>query len=433
MPQSSLDHYVEQQPFGLLAAASVKRLWGQVGTEFDTDWAARLPQAVASVRLSQSAAAVTSAAYSPAMFAEMGTVAEPIGDIAPVAFVGMNRYGQSLEETLGGVTTTAKNYVGKGYSAVAAKQMASNWLVSTVLTTVGDTGRSVVSADIAQRPAIKGYVRMLNAPSCSRCITLAGKWFRWNEGFQRHKRCDCKHIPSQNEAWAKAEGFVTDPYEYFNGLPAAEQDKLFGANDAQAIRDGGDIYRVTNIRTRGLADDVVKRTSGRNAGWQARRYDTPSRMTVDDIYAQAGDNRELAASLLEGEGFITGPQVVGGNIKGRYYEGYAGTMGKGGRAKGATLSFQRAQATGVRDRFSPDSRVSLDSATQTAAERRLHSAYLNQRAINEGRNPFTANTRRQPITPEIRQTVQDQYLGVVADLANQPEQVRRLARLLGMN
>ena len=433
LSQSTSDHYQEQRKFSTVAAAQIKGLWAGVGQDFDADWYPRIAQAAAVLKVSQAAAAVTSAAYTPALMFETGVEAAPAGDIVPGAFVGVNRYGQAVEDTLAGATTTAKNYVGRGYSPTAARDMASNWLTAMTLTVVADTGRSAVSADIAQRPTLTGYVRMLNGPSCSRCIVLAGKWFRWNEGFQRHPQCDCRHIAAKHESWAQSEGFVTDPYESFNGLDSAAQDRTFGAADAQAIRDGGDIYRVANIRTRGLADDVLKNTAGRNRGRQSRLYNTPSRMTVDDIYAVAGNDRAMAVSLMEREGFITGPQVVGGNIKGRYFEGYAGSMGKGGANKGATIAFQRAQATGVRDRYSPDSRVSFDSATQTAAERRLHTAYLNQRAVTEGRNPFTANTRRQPLTPEIRKTVQDDYFNVVADLANQPDQVRRLARLLGMN
>ena len=432
LPQSTNDHYLEQQRFGVLAATQIKRLWSGVGQDYNADWYPRIAQAASVLKVSQAAAAVTSAAYTPALMFETRVEAAPAGDIVPAAFVGVNRYGQAVEDTLAGATTVAKNYVGRGYSSTAARDMASVWLTAMVLTVVGDTGRSTVSADIAQRPTLTGYVRMLNGPSCNRCIILAGKWFRWNEGFQRHPQCDCRHIGAPRESWAKAEGFVTDPYEAFNNLSSAEQDKAFGAADAQAIRDGGDIYRVTNIRVRGLANAEKKNMAGRNSGWQARLYGTPSRMTIDDIYTAAGNDRAMAVSLMEREGFITGPQVVGGNIKGRYFEGYAGAMGRGGTRKGATIAFQRAQATGVRDRYSPDSRVSFDSATQTAAERRLHTAYLNQRAVTEGRNPFTANTRRQPLTPQIRQTVQTQYDKALADLANQPDQVRRLARLLGM-
>ena len=36
---------------------------------------------------------------------------------------------------------------------------------------------------------VGGYVRMVQAGACSRCVVLAGKWYRKNQGFQRHPGC----------------------------------------------------------------------------------------------------------------------------------------------------------------------------------------------------------------------------------------------------
>jgi hypothetical protein len=111
---------------------------------------------------------------------------------------------------------------------------------------------------------------MLNPPSCSRCAVLAGKWFGWNAGFQRHPRCDCRHIPS----------LEVDKYDhlfsgdkYFHSLPSAEelaakhpdltvkmrqqaglysQEDIFTQAGAKAIRDGADVTQVVNAR-RGMA------------------------------------------------------------------------------------------------------------------------------------------------------------------------------------
>lgn len=414
-PRVSSSHYDEQRRLGVVAARELTRLWGRVGTDFDRDWYPLIPEAAAAVTVAQTAAAVTSANYAPRLLQGFDFDAPPVGDIDTTAFAGTNKHGRPVAEVLAGATTYAKNLVGHGWAARDALTSTRDWLTSTGLTLVGDTGRSVVGSDITQRPNASGYVRMLNGPSCPRCVILAGKWFRWNEGFLRHPRCDCRHILAKDEAWAKAEGFVTDPYEYFNGLSKTEQDRLFGSNDAQALRDGADIYRVTNTRLRGLGK-----------GRQARRYGTPSRMTVDDIYAASGNDRERAVDLLLSEGYITGPQVAGGNIKGRYYEGF-GQMGRGGTRIGATLAIRRAQSTGVRDPYSPDG-ITRDPATQTAAERRLHRAYLNQRAVREGRNPFGSR----PITASERSLVEAEYRKQVDDLRYQPRQVQRLAALLRM-
>lgn len=434
LPAHSSSYSLEQRKFSVFAARRVQKLWDRVGNDFDSDWVPLIADAAGVIVLAQKAAAVTSADYTPATLFETDTDALPVGTIDTQGFAGVNRYGEPVTSVLTGATTYAKNLVRDGATVTDALLGARNWLTSTTLTMVSDTGRSVVAADVAQRPAIGGYVRVLTSPSCPRCIVLAGKWFRWNEGFLRHPRCDCKHVPARDEEWARAEGFITDPYDAFKSLSPRKQDELFGTNQAEAIRQGADIYRVVNIAgvpgsaklARGLAN-----INGRS-GWQGRRYGTPSKVTIDEIFKIAGNDREKAAKLLLDAGYITGPQVGGGNIKGRFYEGYAGTMGRGGTRKGATYSFKRAKATGVRDPYAPDG-VSLDSATQTAAERRLHYAYLNMRAVDEGRNPFANNTKRTPLTPRVRKTVEAEYRLQIALLPQQPRQVQRLAALLGMS
>jgi hypothetical protein len=117
---------------------------------------------------------------------------------------------------------------------------------------------------------------MLNPPSCNRCVVLAGKWFRWNQGFQRHPRCDCRHIPSTENI---SGDITTDPYAYFKSLTAEQQTATFGRIEARAINDGADIYRVVNISQRGMP------TAGSK---QAIKYGTPRKMTVDQIYRTAG-------------------------------------------------------------------------------------------------------------------------------------------------
>ncbi len=418
---SPSEYRAELEKLAVYAATEVRRLWYRVGFDFDETWYPQLDVASERVAIAQKAAVIQSAAYTPRLLQVTDQTALPIGDIDTQGFAGTNRYGNPLPQVLAGATTKAKTAVAGGADVGVALFQAGLWLRMTARTLVYDAGRSVVAADIAQRPSLGGYVRVLNPPSCARCIPLAGKWFRWNEGFQRHPKCDCVHRPAREEAWAKAEGFITDPYDAFNSLSRKEQDRLFGSNDAEAIRNGADMYRVTNIRTRGLPQ-----LSGRR-GWQARRYGTPSRMTVDDIFATAGNDRQAAVRMLLDEGYITGPQTVGGNIKGRYFEGYAGTMGRGGTRRGATMAYQQAQRTGIRDPYAPTS-VSLDSATQTAAERRLHRAFLNQRAVNEGRNPYGSSR----LSESDRQTARMEYERQIELLPDQPPQVRRLAALLGM-
>jgi hypothetical protein len=34
-----------------------------------------------------------------------------------------------------------------------------------------------------------GYIRLLTPPSCARCVILAGRFYRWSDGFKRHPNC----------------------------------------------------------------------------------------------------------------------------------------------------------------------------------------------------------------------------------------------------
>ncbi len=246
---------------------------------------------------------------------------------------------------------------------------------------------------------------MLNPPSCKRCIILAGKWFRWNEGFLRHPRCDCRHIPASENI---AGDFTTDPYQAFHALTPEQQEKEFGKIEARAIRDGADIYRVVNLQARGLGTA--------RAG---RLYGTPTRVTIDDIYRTAG-TRTNAIRLMTENGYITGPQVPGGNVVG-FREGF-GQFGRGGTRVAASTSVFDARVSGIRDR--------LNRYTMTAAERRLYDAHSMRQTVLESRNPFSTSGR--PLTEADFALAERMYRKQLADLGNQPQQVRDLARLLGM-
>lgn len=382
------------------------------------------------VQLGRAAAVTTSLGYTADVLAETGQVAPAFGELNPQAFLSQAPNGQPMADVLAGAVVQAKVAVKAGATSTEALDRAGKWLTGVLLTTMADTGRAVVGADIAQRPTLTGYTRMLNPPSCSRCVILAGKWFRWNEGFLRHPRCDCRHIPASED---RAGDLRTDPYDYFNSLSEEKQDKLFrphgvskeradevGRSNARAIRDGADIYRIENVRMNGLSTARGK-----------ARYGSPDRMTVDDIYRTAG-TRTNALKMLEREGYITGPQVRGGNIigNGPAAQGF-GQLGKGGKAKAATDSVLKANATGVRD--------PLNRYTMTAAERRLFDAKTRLDVGRTGVWPQsigqnTADKYRKPraITPDELTTLERALQNETDKLFGAPSSVQRLAALLGL-
>ncbi|PPF56082.1 hypothetical protein C5B94_03950 [Clavibacter michiganensis] len=425
LPSAAVDHYRDQQAIAAAAVGDVQDLWSTMGENFDLSWTQVGGDIFSTVVEAQGVAAASGIQYVPAVLDEQGIDAIAPVQVNPARFEGGTRDGRPAETLLHGAVYRAKQEMLAGADTRTALSTAGAWLTDVTLDLVRDANRQAVAAGMTATPGAQGWVRMLNPPSCRFCITLAGKFFRWNQGFQAHPGCDCRHVPSTESV---AGDFTVDPYAYFGSLPAKEQDRIFGKVDAQALRDGADIYRVTNTRNRGLASDALKRTPGRNRGWQSRRWDTPSKMTVDDVYAAATD-RPHAIRLLEENGFITGPQTAGGNLIGNAGGGQfgdlaAGALGRGGTRKGATAAYRKAVASGVRDPLEP--------ATQTAAERRLHTAVLRKQAVDRGSNPFAANSQRDPLTPAVRALVQRDYDRQLRRLKDAPEQVRVLARLLGV-
>lgn len=250
------------------------------------------PRVLSVVQQGRDAAVVAAQPYTAAVLAETGQVAPAVGVIVGSRFTQSAPDGRAMGTLLDESVIAAKVAVKSGATVREALSLGGSHMTRDVLTVLADTRRQVYGVDIIQRPRVSGYARMLNPPSCSRCVVLAGKWYGWNKGFLRHPRCDCLHIPASESL---AEGFTVNANDYFDSLTPQAQDKTFTKSGARAIRDGADINRVVNINMRGLG-----------TAKSARRFGTPSRMTVDDIYRVAG-SRKNAIRMLTDEGYIVSP------------------------------------------------------------------------------------------------------------------------------
>lgn len=420
LPQAASDQYRVQQGISTTTATAVGMLWSRMGDDFDSSWAQIRPDMLGLIELGRQAAVARAVGYTSAVLGETGQTDDPVGELAQRTFLSTAPDGRRVDTLLDEAVIGAKTAVGAGAQPAEALAQSGRWLTMTTLTLLADTRREVYGADIIQRPALSGYVRMLNPPSCSRCIILAGRWYRWNEGFLRHPRCDCQHVPAAEDV---AGDIRTDPYAMFRSMSPEQQERTFGRIEARVIRDGGDIYRVVNLQRRGLGTAKA-----------ARLYGTPTRMTVDDIYRVAG-TRTNAIRLLQQNGYITGPQVRGGNIigNGPAAAGF-GALGRGGPRRAASNAVLDANATGTRD--------PLNRATMTAAERRLYDAnYRLEFARRTGRVPRSignnsADVNANPLvaTPERLAQLERTLAREVAKLRERgtPESVRRLARALGL-
>lgn len=257
---------------------------------------------------------------------DLGPAVEP-GLLVLSGLAGWAGDGRPVATLLEGVVAKA----GKAHTAGAAPEQAlagaESWLDMVTQTLISDATRAAESVALVPREWVEGYVRMLNPPSCSRCVVLAGRWYGWNAGFERHPGCDCVHIPTSE---ARSDDLRVNPDRYFRSLSRTEQDRTFTKAGAEAVRDGADLGQVVNarrgmttaqqnprgwipkgrmIRTeafgRGIfttTEGVTKRALARKAmGPTSRR---PFRLMPESIY-EIADDRADAIRLLKLYGYIT--------------------------------------------------------------------------------------------------------------------------------
>ncbi len=218
VPQAAQDHYQTMQRLQALAVAAGRRSWRRIDERYLSEtWRRALADLSPVISAVQVRAAEAGASYGAFTLAEQGSYVAPEAFVNPAAFGGYAADGRSLDGLLYSPITTVKDFIGGGMGAVQALAQARGSLDTMLRTTIADAGRGASSVDVAARPKV-GYVRMLNPPSCDKCVVLAGKFFRWNAGFRRHPRCDCVHVETTAGSLqgAKDEGLVSDP-----GLSAA--------------------------------------------------------------------------------------------------------------------------------------------------------------------------------------------------------------------
>lgn len=285
--QIAARHVAQQAALGRRAAEQIRALWRRIDpAAISGSWRMLLPEALTVLMTAQAAAAAGAELYTADVVASYGVTAPAMGQIAPTAFALSASDGRPLASLLYQPAITALQQIGAGQSPARGLVSGAGVLDMIARTQVADAGRTADAVAMVARPGLTGYVRVLSQPSCARCIILAGKRYRWNAGFRRHPRCDCRHLP--------VAGFVPDdvrvqPKAYFDGLSAAEQDKVFGKAGAEAIREGADIARVVNAR-RGLVEADGRLFTREAAGRRPR-------LMPEQIFRDAKD-RDDAIRLL---------------------------------------------------------------------------------------------------------------------------------------
>lgn len=201
-------------------------------------------------------------------------------------------------------------------------------LATATQTAISDAARMAILTHLAARPGTT-WVRVVRPPCCARCAILAGKKGSSRMKFLRHPGCDCTAIPVSEATSDMHKLFHFDAKEYFDSLSPEQQAKVFTKAGARAIRDGADINQIVNARRgmktitsaggrrrlittegttkRGWASEYLREQYGaslQKAGGRYRRTSV-ARLMPEEIYRIAGDDRDLALSLLHKNGFLT--------------------------------------------------------------------------------------------------------------------------------
>lgn len=326
LPDAAAAHYAEQRGITAEVLGVAAEMWGsRPPPDFDVWFDRNLPMLMELVAAGQSRAMAGSGVYVADVLDELeiSIAADAVPELG--GLVGVASDGRALDSLMYGAVITAKGGIAEGLSTAQAWGSGLTALLTRLQVQVADASRAATSLHITSRDKV-GYVRMLNPPSCSRCVVLAGKFYKYNVGFRRHPGCDCRHIPSSED---RAGDMTTDARAYFDSRSAVEQDRQFTVAGAQAIREGADISQVVNAR-RGMAtaqvfgEDILKTSEGvsrrgvayramSNAGYAQRSSDVRGkryfqakapRLMPESIMALATDRAD-ALRLLKLYGYMT--------------------------------------------------------------------------------------------------------------------------------
>lgn len=306
-------------------------MWDEVDPDRILDsWALQLPDLTAVVAGAQLGAARPADAYVAGQLDAQDADPAAVGEVEPATLAGQASDARGLASLLLQPAWGAISAFQSGATVPMAMATGRSTLDMMVRTQVADAGRLADQVSIVVHPAAVGYVRVANGPTCSRCLILVGKTFRWNAGFERHPHCDCTHLPTR----LFHDGHVQqDPDDLYARMTPRERTRAgFTQADQRALADGADMGQVVNAHrgmyTAGGRRFTTEGTSRRGLfggytiddagvlhrrprdkdlvkvpGQRIRRLKTP-RLSVDQIYIEAGDNRDEAIRLLRRFGYV---------------------------------------------------------------------------------------------------------------------------------
>lgn len=312
--------YVDRQLLARRAVLATRKAWAQIDPQaIRATWHGQVGPAVERMLTgAQAEAASTADRFVAAALKAQGRPDSAEGSVNPDAFAGVASDGRDLATLLELSNVRALQQIQRGATAAQGLSVGGSWLARTVGLQVLDAARTAVGAALVTQQHVGGYYRVTNGAACARCAILAGGWYRWDAGFERHTNCQCGQVPADDGAT----GLRADPEAMFRDGQVTGLSKA----DAQAIRDGADIYQVVNahrgmetasvfgrkgvkitnegVTVRGIAGKRLKSLgSGVTRGTARYSYATIPRLMPEQIYRDA-TSREDAIRLLRRFGYI---------------------------------------------------------------------------------------------------------------------------------
>lgn len=295
-------HYADMRRLEMLALLLLRRAWANVDpTDLFGSWDREVSRLLRTFTGLQLVAAAEGARYTEETLRAQRIRTVPDAEFVPESLVGWASDGRPLETLLRVPALVAQDRLTAGLEPPQALEFGRHSAERIARTQIGDTGRVAAGVSIAARPRV-GWTRMLVPPSCARCLILAGRFYPWSAGFDRHPNDDCVHVPTAED---RGDDLRTDPDAYFRSLTAEEQDRLLGKAAAQAVRDGADMNQVVNAR-RGMTEAGTTTEGITSRGFAGRRLANAginTRLTPETIYREA-TSRADALRLLKAHGYI---------------------------------------------------------------------------------------------------------------------------------
>lgn len=255
--RSAVEQYRRQQRIVAIALAQTTRTWNT----------GRFASFIGLLIVLQHEAALGGIESVEEMLDEQGTDAPLVAQPVAEAFMGITSAGSDLSA-----------YISEADTLAEFEQL--------VITELADAERVAQQVSVAARPTLSGFVRYLNPPSCSRCVVLAGRFYKYDAGFERHPNCDCFAVPV--DAGVNAHDYWTDADEavrqgMVSDLTVAER---------EAFDAGGDLSRIINVKKKSAGLTVAGRVLERGG-----------KPTPEGIFALASD-RDEAIRLLAKFGYL---------------------------------------------------------------------------------------------------------------------------------